>query len=394
MSFFSYWQTRLQQVDFAVVGGGLVGLTAAASLALAHPWARVVVLEQGLLPDGASLRNAGFACFGSPTELLMDSQHQPADRVAQLVELRFRGLNRLRELLGDEAIGYQPAGGYDLLLPGHAAVLEALDDWNDRLRPVFGGEAFVPLRQWPSEWPFDRAAFAGVVALPYEGLLDTARLGEALLARAGRAGVRWAGGQAVEHIERVDSGFRLESAGADGRHYSWQAEGVALCTNATAARLRPELDVEPGRGQVLITQPLESIGWNGAFHLDAGYTYFRPVGNRLLLGGGRNLDFEGETTAEAGINPIVRAWLDGLLTQTLLPGHAVQVAARWSGVMGFTGSGLPIVRELEPGWAAGVGLNGMGVALGSLVGEAVADLLLGRPAGDLVRVVNSGYEAC
>jgi glycine/D-amino acid oxidase-like deaminating enzyme len=390
---FSFWQTQLQQTDIVVVGGGLVGLTAAASLAQARPSARVVVLEQGLMPDGASVRNAGFACFGSPSELVEDSQHRPPDQIAELVALRVEGLRRLRELLGDAAIGYQPTGGYDLLLPGHAPVVETLADWNARLRPIFGTDAFVPLNDWPAAWPFDRSAFAGAVALPHEGLIDTGRLGASLLRRAALAGVRWVGGQTVERIERHADGFRLAVAGADGRPYSWQASQVALCTNATAARLRPELDVTPGRGQVWLTEPLGLLNWTGAFHVDAGYTYFRPVGDRLLIGGGRNLDFEGEATAEHGFNPIVDTWLGGLLRQTLLPHQRVEVAARWSGIMGFTGSGLPIVRELEPGLAAGVGLNGMGVALGSLVGEAVADLLLGRPGGALLRVVSSVHEA-
>ena len=69
----SYWEHQtFTDYDFIVVGGGITGLSTAASLRDLHPNAKILLLERGLLPSGASTRNAGFACFGSVTELLND----------------------------------------------------------------------------------------------------------------------------------------------------------------------------------------------------------------------------------------------------------------------------------------------------------------------------------
>jgi hypothetical protein len=72
----SYWeqQSFFGPVDIAIIGAGLVGLTAAIYLKERRPNWRIVVLERGALPSGASTKNAGFACFGSILELIKQEQ--------------------------------------------------------------------------------------------------------------------------------------------------------------------------------------------------------------------------------------------------------------------------------------------------------------------------------
>ena len=68
----SYWEykTWLSNIDYTIVGSGIVGLNCALALREEHPHAKIVVLEKGVLPQGASTKNAGFACFGSISEIL------------------------------------------------------------------------------------------------------------------------------------------------------------------------------------------------------------------------------------------------------------------------------------------------------------------------------------
>ena len=71
----------------------------------------------------------------------------------------------------------------------------------------------------------------------------------------------------------------------------------------------PEFDLEPGRGLVMVSQPFEQkIPWKGSFHFDKGYVYFRKIDGRLLLGGGRNKDFEGEKSLENAVNPTIDSY--------------------------------------------------------------------------------------
>jgi 2-polyprenyl-6-methoxyphenol hydroxylase-like FAD-dependent oxidoreductase len=99
---FSYWERRMyfEGIDFLVVGSGIVGLSTAIHLKKSHPTAKIVIVERGVLPSGASTKNAGFACFGSPTELLDDLKTIPETSVWKTVEKRWKGLQSLKELLG------------------------------------------------------------------------------------------------------------------------------------------------------------------------------------------------------------------------------------------------------------------------------------------------------
>jgi glycine/D-amino acid oxidase-like deaminating enzyme len=70
----SYWEykTWFSNIDFTIVGSGIVGLNCALSLSRRFPKAKILILEKGILPQGASTKNAGFACFGSISEVLSD----------------------------------------------------------------------------------------------------------------------------------------------------------------------------------------------------------------------------------------------------------------------------------------------------------------------------------
>ena len=126
----SYWElkTWLNNVDFTIVGSGIVGLSTAFHLKKKHPKAKIVILEKGLFPHGASTKNAGFACFGSLSEILQDLQSHTPEEVEKLVNQRHQGLQLLRQTLGDAAISYQQLGGYELFLEKDIRLYESCLD--------------------------------------------------------------------------------------------------------------------------------------------------------------------------------------------------------------------------------------------------------------------------
>jgi hypothetical protein len=75
---------------------------------------------------------------------------------------------------------------------------------------------------------------------------------------------------------------------------------------------------------VLITEPIENLDIKGTFHLDQGY-YFRNIGDRILLGGGRNLDFDVENTTEFAQTEIVQNKLEELLKEVILPNQNLKL---------------------------------------------------------------------
>ena len=373
----SYWehQSFFGPADVAIIGAGLVGLTAALYLKQRRPTWRVVVLERGPLPSGASTKNAGFACFGSVSELI--EQEKRGDLQA-VVAARCEGLARLRELLGDTTLDYQPVGGYELFRHEEAALAaecrEKIGYFNQLLAPVVGQAR--TFRDASAE--AGRFGFRGVEVLlknEHEGSLDAGRMMRALLARTWAAEVPVLTNCAVEVVESSAEGHRLRLANGA----AIEAGQVLLATNAFATELLPELAVTPGRGQELVTEPLPEISLPGTFHYDHGYAYFRQLpDHRMLLGGGRNLDFAAEATTAPGLTEPVQSYLENLLHHVILPGQRPRIDFRWSGVMGFGPALAPIIDWVRPGVLAAVRCNGMGVAMGAGTGWQAAAKMAAR----------------
>ena len=372
----SYWehQSFFGPTDVAIVGAGLVGLTAALYLKQRRPAWRVVVLERGALPSGGSTKNAGFACFGSVSELI--EQEKQGDLQA-VVAARWAGLARLRSLVGDATLDYQPVGGYELFRHEEAALAaecrEKISHFNELLAPVVG--QVRTFRDASAET--GRLGFRGVGTLlknEHEGSLDAGRMMRALLARTWAADVPVLTNCAVQAVEDSDDHRRVRLANGA----AIEAGRVLLATNAFAAELAPGLAVAPGRGQVLVTEPLPDVLLPGTYHYDRGYAYFRQLPDRrLLLGGGRHLDFAAEATATPGLTEPVQTYLENFLHDIIVPGRRPQIAYRWSGVMGFGPALAPIIDWVQPGVLAAVRCNGMGVALGAGIGWQAAEKLLG-----------------
>lgn len=367
---FSYWEQQifLSGIDVAVIGSGIVGLSAAISLKQRQPGLRVAVFERGMLPSGASTKNAGFACFGSISELLMNLEEQPEDVVFGLVEKRFRGLQKLRQNIGDDALRYEDLGGYELFHDEtfYQQCADRMTYLNRQLGGIIGPDVYRSADQRIADFGFKQTSH--LILNAYEGQLHTGRMMQALIEKARSSGILLYNGACIDRLEPAGSGIDLYLR--EGRV---TVRRVLVATNGFARQLLPDLDVTPARGQVLVTVPIPDLRIRGAFHLDRGYVYFRNIDNRILLGGGRHLDISGEATTEPGLTPTIQQYLENLLRTVILPDREAPIETRWSGTMGFGRQQEPIVRHLGGGVFCAVKMQGMGVALGSLTGEEAAE---------------------
>ncbi|MCE2938572.1 MAG: FAD-binding oxidoreductase [Fimbriimonadaceae bacterium] len=372
----SHWEydTYFRDLDVAVIGGGIVGLNAAWALRRARPDLRVVVFERGSLPYGASTRNAGFACFGSVTEVMDDLERMPEAEVRALMARRYQGLRRLRENLGDDAIGYEPLGGWELFADDATmsrclAFLPTLNAW----AAEFTGqsEAYADGTAHLAEFGFGGTRY--LIHNRAEGLVHTGHMMDALMRQSVASGVSLCHGAWVERMDEDGDGVELHTQPFG----PVRARRAVVCTNGFARQLLPALDVTPARAQVLVTDPIPGLRFRGAFHFDEGYYYFRNVGDQVLFGGARNLDFAGETTTEMVTTGLVQDRLERCLREIIIPGVDFRVQRRWSGIMGLGPTKSPIVQALSGTTVAAVRMGGMGVALGTLAGEEAATLSLG-----------------
>ncbi|MBK7882646.1 MAG: FAD-dependent oxidoreductase [Chitinophagaceae bacterium] len=99
--------------DVIIIGSGFVGLWSALHIKLLNPSYKITILEKGIIPTGASTRNAGFSCFGSPSELLHDATTMGEDKMWQLVAMRYKGLMEIQKYFTSGEIGYDANGGFE-----------------------------------------------------------------------------------------------------------------------------------------------------------------------------------------------------------------------------------------------------------------------------------------
>lgn len=367
----SYWEIKnwFSQIDFTIIGSGIVGLHTALRLREKYPASKILIIEKGMLPQGASTKNAGFACFGSISEIIDDLKSHTEEEVIQLIQKRWSGLQLLRKRLSDDTIDFKPYGGYELFLKDDESSFSECSNKlpfiNEILKPLFKADVFAK--------EVDRFGFGNIheylIFNPFEAQIDTGNMMQALLKQAFAQDILILNQQTLTSY--TDKGNNVEVALGD---FSFITKKLLFATNGFANTLTNGA-VKPARAQVIITEPIPNLDIKGTFHLDRGYYYFRNIGDRILLGGGRNLDFETENTTEFGQTEIVQKKLEDLLKKVILPNQEVQIEHRWSGVMGIGNSKKPIVEQLSENVYCGVRLGGMGVAIGSIIGTELADLV-------------------
>jgi gamma-glutamylputrescine oxidase len=365
---YSYWEIKqyFRQFDLIVIGSGIVGLSTAIAFKQKHKKASILILERGCLPNGASTKNAGFACFGSPGELADDLTRMTEETVWDTVKMRWNGLQLLRKRLGDKAMAYKPLGGFELfddtqLYDAHCEKITYLNKHISETISI--KNCFTVDAQKAKQFK----GIAGVFKNNYEGQIDTSLMMSSLTALAHKNGITLLNNVAVLNIQDLNTGVDLyTNAGI------FKAGKVVVATNGFAGQLLALNDLKPARAQVLVTKPIKGLKLKGAFHYQQGYYYFRNIDDRILFGGGRNLDPEGETTTSMALNATIQNQLDLLLKNMILPQTPFEVEHRWSGIMGVGSEKKPIIAPVSNNVLAAVRMGGMGIAIGSLVGEIAA----------------------
>ncbi|MDG1427561.1 MAG: FAD-dependent oxidoreductase [Crocinitomicaceae bacterium] len=370
----SYWECEnyVKNIDFLVIGAGIVGYTTALSLKEKNPEAKVVILERGILPSGASSKNAGFACFGSATEIFDDIEQYGEELVWETVALRWKGLQTLRATIGDDSLDLQINGSWDLITDAENSLYERvvpkIDYYNVKIAEITGEQKVYTVDTNVA----NRFGFKNVnnsISNRLEGQINTGMMNQAFYQKVIAADIRVLFGAEVNEITQNQSSATAQTSIGD-----FEAAQIAVCTNGFAKQLLNE-EVEPARAQVLITKPIPNLKIKGTFHYQQGYYYFRNINDRILFGGGRNLNKLGETTTEIALTDEIMRSLKYLLRTIILPDITFEIDHEWSGIMGVGNSKKPIVKKVSQSIFCGVRLGGMGVAIGSLVGQDLATMI-------------------
>lgn len=213
-------------------------------------------------------------------------------------------------------------GGYEVFRAEEKIIFEACCDqlsaFNQEVKAITGmNETYVLANENLSNMGF--AGVENLILNRGEGQINTGWMMKNLLQRTLNAGVQVLNGVEITQLSHDSSGIYLQTS----EGWNLRFADAIVATNGFARRLLPDLPVTPARNQVLVTEPIANLPIKGCFHYDRGYFYFRDIDGCILLGGGRNLDPQGEQTYEFGHTELIRNSLLSLLETVILPGQKV-----------------------------------------------------------------------
>lgn len=318
-----------KDVDYAIVGGGIVGLCVA--FGLLSLGRRVLVLDGE--DDALRASRGNFGLVWVQSKGLREPRYAAwSQRSAGL----WRGFaEELFEHGADVAL--RQDGGFDHHLD--EAGLEARVRAYEGLREALGGDyPFEVLRgnALRREEPAVGPRVVGAILHHQDGHVNPLKVLAGLAAAVRARGGMVETGVRVATVESADGGFRLCLSGGGER----RAARVALCAGLGAAELGPQLGfrapVRPQRGQVLITERLAPL-------------LRRPSGTvRQVDEGGVQI---GDSQEEVGFDD--RETLDvtaGIAARAvaLFPALArARLVRSWAALRVMSPDGLPIYQRSE-----------------------------------------------
>lgn len=362
------------EADVIVAGGGITGATLAYSLI--EEGASVLLLEAGELAAAASGRNAGFLMV-APAEPYTEAIALWGRAGARaMLETGRRSHQRVRQLVETLGIdcGYAAPGSLRL-----TRTEEEAEDHRASL-PLMKQDGFAVEEIRPSEampnGPHDR--FVAAFRTEEDGEFDPVRFIHGVARAAEQRGARVHSRSSLSAAWWTGSAWEARVNGGLAR-----ARTLVIATNAYAPQLCPALTplIAPRRGQMLATGPLERQIAECPTYAQWGYQYWRQLADRrLLIGGWRDLDLDGETGYDDQPNEKIQAGIEQGL-RDLVP-EGVPIVARWAGTMGFARDGRPLIGWLdaEHHLAIAAGFTGHGLGMAAACSLDLCQLLTFKPA--------------
>lgn len=367
-----------ERVDAAVIGGGYTGLSAARRLA--QRGASVAVLEAETIGWGASSRNGGMVLTGLKLPMQTVLRRYGRELAKRLFQCSLDSIDTVEQIVRQERIACGFARTGHLLLANKARHFRALAEEVEFMAKEFDHRVrLAPPAELHAEIGSD--AYHGGLVDEVSAGLNPAQYVVGLARAAERAGAELHARARLHRLERGKSRFRLETARG-----SLCAEKVLIATNGYSGSVTPSLQrrIIPIGSYIIATEPLpDSLAREliprrrMIFDFKHYLNYFRLSDDNRMIFGGRAAFFpESPATIRKSAEILRRE-----MVQAYPQLGAVSVAYAWGGTLGFAFDLMTHVGEMD-GMYYSLGYAGHGVAMGTYLGQTVAEAMLDGTIGE------------
>ncbi|KAJ5960775.1 FAD dependent oxidoreductase [Penicillium vulpinum] len=415
--------------DFAIIGSGITGLSVAKTLLERHPTATVTVLEARALCSGATGRNGGQMAANAGEQYMNLAQTHGVETAGKVVDFTFRNLEKMQELIEE----YGAVEFSEMQRLRKLRVFLTQGKFEDFKKSITRLETDYPSRKGlytildadavlKASLEYGIHGASGGALLPagtvWPYRLVTKIFAALLKKYPGRLTIEThTPVESVEHISTVVSPIKsiypyiLRTSRGPLR-----ARTVIHCTNGYSGHLLPRLRglVHPFKGTMTVQDPQNAVPNQGTavswgFHYPPSYDvktqrlgyglYY--LGQSAKTGyfyfGGENARYDESITADdSSVADHSVKHLEVVLPRFFGKNDRSdwRLVSSWSGIMGYSSDGLPMVGRLSPAltgregdgeWIAAA-FNGYGMANSLMSGDALALMILGEDVSDWLPV--------
>lgn len=361
-------QSLPHTTEVLIVGAGFSGSWLAYHLKSQNPKLPITIIERDFINLGASLRNAGFLSAGNISEWLEDSKELSWEETVNTLKARIEGINLIRQFAPTLAAApYCGSVDADPLTEEKTDLLQKLNNELKKMQldPFFETKKMC-IGKITAERAFNR----------FDGEVNPHDLLSSLHAFLKIQEVQFIQNCIVKKIEKGVAVIE-----ADGKEKNLSYQYAFICTNGFTKTLNSSTCVEPARGQIIVTSECETNTVKSLGFLRSGYDYFRFIGKRVLVGGGRLEYKKQEETDSLEPTSAIREYLINLAQEVI--GHdKFTVDYHWAGTMGLRKGKHASISDLntrvfiDSQTEEVAGFGGWGVTLTPLVTKNIAQRFL------------------
>jgi len=357
------------EADIAIIGGGIVGLTAA--LELAERGRKVVLVEAGRFGEGSTGWCAGILSASTTVDLSQVGEEFGSDRARMILQAVEAGLEKYRTLVGARADWQTGKSFYLAARKRHVG--RFADELYAHSRYGIPASA-IDEQQLRSNW----RGFHGGLCVQNEHAVHPVALLNAIAEAAYNAGAWLFEQSPVLDRKAADGSVIIRTAGGSVR-----AQHLLVATGVSGLddreRKRINRFVIPVSGRIVVTQPspdvarLAASGTIAAWDSLLMYHYVRYLADgRMIIGGG-----EASGRVKAGSIALSDKHVQELLTWAqnshTFPIPAAEAA--WQAGLIFPADGLPFVQKKEVQGSRVVSVVTDGLPFATALAPALADVL-------------------